>query len=129
WRVYADSDEFRRRPGLYLAIPAAAYAAGVVAHSVSPLLFWRLLAYAAVFHFVRQQYGWVALYRRKNGEEDGRLLDTVTIYAASVAPLVYWHASPTRRFHWFLAGDFVTGLPPALGPAALAVSAICLVVY
>ena len=29
----------------------------------SPQLFWRVLAYLAVLHFVRQQYGWVALYR------------------------------------------------------------------
>ena len=29
WRVYADPEEFRRRPALYLAIPAAAYGAGV----------------------------------------------------------------------------------------------------
>jgi hypothetical protein len=135
WRVYADGEEFRRREALYLAIPAGALAAGILAHSISPHLFWRLLAYAAVFHFVRQQYGWVALYRRKNGEEDepgrafGRRLDALTIYGATVAPLLWWHARLPRRFHWFLEGDFAAGLPAAVGPAAMALFGVVLVVY
>ena len=32
--------------------------------------FWRAIAYLAVFHFIRQQYGWVMLYRARNGERD-----------------------------------------------------------
>ncbi len=121
WRVYADPGELAARRSLYVAVPAAAYVGGVMAHAVSPMLFWRLLAYAAVIHFVRQQYGWVALYRRKNGEgPEGRRLDAWTIYAATIVPLVYWHAHLPRRFHWFLAGDFVPGLPSWAGTAALA---------
>jgi hypothetical protein len=121
WRVYADGDEFRSRAPLYLAVPAACYAAGVVLHSLSPLLFWRVLAYVAVFHFVRQQYGWVALYRRKNGEEGGlaRRLDAAVIYGATLVPLLFWHAHQPRRFHWFLQGDFLGGLPPAVSLAAM----------
>jgi hypothetical protein len=121
WRVYADTEEFRSRAALYLAVPFACYAAGVVAYSLSPLLFWRLLAYVAVFHFVRQQYGWVALYRRKNGEEDGlpRHLDMATIYGATLVPLLFWHAHQPRRFHWFLQGDFLGGLPPAVSFGAM----------
>jgi hypothetical protein len=118
-RVYADREELAARPALYLGTPVFAWAAGVALHALSPLLFWRALAYLAVFHFVRQQYGWVALYRRKNGETDGRLLDSATIYASTLAPLAYWHSHMPRRFHWFLEGDFVPGLPPALGEAAL----------
>ena len=125
WRVYADPEEFRRRPALHLAIPVAAYAAGVVLYTAGPLVFWRVLAYLATFHFVRQQYGWVALYRRKGGENDEpgagwqRRLDAVTIYGATLAPLVWWHAALPRRFHWLLAGDYVSGLPAWAGPAAL----------
>jgi hypothetical protein len=68
YRVYLDPDEMRRRPALYLGLPLAAYVAGVALYSVgSASLFWRVLAYVAVLHFVRQQYGWVALYRRRLG--------------------------------------------------------------
>lgn len=131
WRVYADSDEFRSRATLYLAAPAACYAAGVVAYSISPAVFWRVLAYVAVFHFVRQQYGWVALYRRKNGEEDGlsRRLDAAVIYGATLVPLLFWHAHQPRRFRWFLKGDFFSGLSPAVSRAAMLLYAALLVAW
>ncbi len=126
WRVYADPDELRRRPALYLGLPAAAYAAGVVLFTAGDLVFWRVLAYLATFHFVRQQYGWVALYRRKNGENDEpgaareRRIDAAAVYGATLAPLVWWHAHLPRRFHWLIAGDYAAGLPAWTGPAALA---------
>lgn len=108
FRVYLDPDEFRRRPGLYLLVPVAGLVAGVGLYSLGPVVFWRCLAYLAVFHFVRQQYGWVMLYRAKCGERDraGRWLDSAAIYLATVFPLVYWHAHLPRRFWWFLKGDF-----------------------
>ena len=49
YRVYLDPDERLRRPLLYLGVPVAAYAAGVVLYSTSAGLFWRVLAYLAVF--------------------------------------------------------------------------------
>lgn len=108
FRVYLDPVEFRRRPGLYLLVPAAGLAAGVGLYSLGSTVFWRCLAYLAVFHFVRQQYGWVMLYRAKCGERDriGRWIDSLAIYLATVYPLVHWHAHLPRRFWWFLRGDF-----------------------
>jgi len=85
---------------------------------------WRVLAYLAVFHFVRQQYGWVSLYRRKNGEgRDGRLLDAAAIYGATLTPLLFWHAHLPRKFQWFLKGDFLSGLPEGVSRAAFVVYA------
>ena len=57
-----------RRFWLYLLVPVAGYAVGVALYSEDELVFWKALAAVAVFHFVRQQYGWVNLYRRKLGE-------------------------------------------------------------
>jgi hypothetical protein len=113
YRVYLDPPELRRRAGLYLGIPAAAYAGGVLAYAASPTLFWRLLAYVAVFHFVRQQYGWMALYRHRLGVTSrlDRLLDDAAIYSATLYPLLYWHAHLPREFEWFIEGDFLPGLP------------------
>lgn len=122
WRVLADGEDVRGRLALYAGVPLLAWAAGVAAYSVSALFFWRLLAYLAVFHFVRQQYGWVALYRRKNGEAAegalGRRLDAAAIYGATLTPLLFWHAHLPRRFEWFLQGDFLEGLPPFVSRAA-----------
>lgn len=111
FRVYFDPKEVMRRPGLYLGTPLAAWAAGAALYLQGSGLFWRILAYLAVWHFVRQQYGWVALYRSKNREPQGwhRWLDTATIYLATLYPLAYWHAHLPRNFWWFLQEDFVSG--------------------
>lgn len=122
YRVYLDGEEVRRRPLLYVGAPLACYAAGVLVHAYDGRLFWTLLAYVAVFHFVRQQAGWVALYDRRSAQTRvDRVLDRVAIYAFTLAPLVWWHANLPRRFHWFMEGDFVAALPEWLGPLALIV--------
>ena len=130
YRVYLDPEERGRRPGLYVGIPVAAYVAGVLAYSISAAVFWRVLAYVAVLHFVRQQYGWVALYRRRLGVSSrlDRFVDDAAIYSATLYPLLYWHAHLPREFEWFIGGDFIPGLPPAaaeaLWPVHLGITAL-----
>ncbi|GDY08844.1 hypothetical protein LBMAG52_23300 [Planctomycetia bacterium] len=108
FRVYFDRAELRRRAWLYWLVPLLAFGIGTALYSEGSRLFWRTLAYVAVFHFVRQQYGWVALYRAKAGERDGlgRAIDSAAIYLATIYPLVFWH-SHSRRFSWFVSSDFV----------------------
>ena len=110
FRVYFDKDELKRKPWLYALAPALGYVVGVALYSESDMLFWRALAYLAVFHFVRQQYGWVALYRSRRGEKSrtGWWIDTAAIYLATVYPLVYWHSNLPRQFWWFLPNDFAS---------------------
>lgn len=120
FRVYLDPERFRARPGLYLGVPIACFAAGVLAYGMSPAFFWRVLAYLAVWHFIRQQWGWVAFSRAKAGEGlVDRRLDQCTIYAATVYPLFYWHTHLPREFSWFIEGDFAR-LPAVLHGVALA---------
>jgi hypothetical protein len=118
--VYLDPLEWRRRPVLYAAVPVAAFAAGVALYACGEGVFWRALAYLAVFHFIRQQYGWVMLYRARNGERDrlGRWLDGATIYAATLYPLLVWHTQLPRAFWWMKQGDFIAGLPPVIARVA-----------
>ena len=115
FRVYLDTDELKRRPWLYSLVPLLGLAIGIALYSEGELVFWRVLAYLAVFHFIRQQYGWVALYRVRAGERDafGKWIDTVAIYAATLYPLIYWHTHLPRRFWWFLTNDFAT-IPAAI---------------
>ena len=117
YRVYFNSQEMRRRLWLYVLTPVLAFAVGAAVYSEGSQFFWRGLAYLAVFHFVRQQYGWVAMYRRKAGEQPGlgKWIDTVAIYLATLYPLIYWHAHLPRNFWGFLKGDFVKN---AMGPWA-----------
>ena len=116
YRTYLDPAELRRRPLLYAGAPVVAYVAGWSLASASTEVFWRGLAYLAVFHFVRQQYGWVRLYGQRDPAltRRDRALDALAVYAATVYPLVWWHAHLPRGFEWFAPGDFVPGLPAAL---------------
>ncbi len=130
--TYLDPAELRRQPRLYALVPLAGWAAGVALYAAGgPALFWRVLAYLAVFHFVRQQYGWVALYRARNGERDraGAIVDGAAIYAATVYPLLWWHAAPARSFAWFRPGDFATGLSSTIVTVAGALYVAILATY
>lgn len=110
FRVYFDPQELRRRPILHFGAPLACWAAGAGLYAAFGAAgFWRAVAYLAVWHFVRQQYGWVALYRRRTGDKSSfdHVVDTITIYMATLWPLVHWHAHLPRRFAWMIQGDFV----------------------
>jgi hypothetical protein len=108
FRVYFDVGEFKRRFWLYLLVPVFGYVAGVALYSEGELIFWRLLALLAVFHFVRQQYGWIALYRRKLNEPKDWTwwIDASAIYLASIYPLAFWMTRLPRNFEWFVQNDF-----------------------
>jgi len=120
FRVYADRAELARRPELYAAAPLLAYALGFAAYQHSALTFWRLFAYSAAWHFVRQQVGWGALYNRRAGSPAWEArLDAAVLYGCTLGPLAWWHAHLPRAFDWFVPGDFVAGLPPWGGDVAL----------
>lgn len=112
YRTYLNASVRRERWRLLAVTPAAAWLGGWALYAQSPAWFWRLLAYLAAFHFVRQQYGFVRLYGRTASQLDRRL-DGAAVYAATLYPLIYWHAH-ARAFAWFIAGDFVPVLPLAV---------------
>lgn len=109
YRTYLDPEEFARRRELYLYLPVACWVGGALLYAVSPLAFWRAFAYLAVFHFVRQQYGFARAYARLEGPRPAweERLDAAAIYATMLYPLVFWHSDPSRKFWWFVQGDFL----------------------
>ncbi|MEZ4400578.1 MAG: hypothetical protein R3B06_11200 [Kofleriaceae bacterium] len=130
--TYLDGTERARRPTLYALVPLLGWAAGVAVYAAAgPAGFWRALAYLAIFHFVRQQYGWVALYRARAGDRErlGGVIDGAMIYAATLYPLVWWHAAAPRRFAWFVPGDLAVGWPAAVATAAGVLYAAIAVAY
>lgn len=114
FRTYLDPAELRRRPLLYSSVPILCFAGafGLALHSA--LSFWIGLAYLAVYHFIRQQYGWIALLNRRDPgcSRWERRVDSFSIYAATVFPILWWHAHLPRGFEWFKSGDFFTQLVP-----------------
>jgi hypothetical protein len=88
------------------------------------------MAYLAVFHTLRQQVGWLNLYRRVAGETSawGRLLDHTVVHLAVLYPVVWWHCHAPLKFVWFREGDFVA-LPPWVESQILGAFALTLVLY
>ena len=129
--VYLDPAERRRRPALYAIVPLAAFAAGIALYACGEVVFWRALAYLAVFHFIRQQYGWVMLYRARSGERGraGRWLDGAAVYAATLYPLIVWHTQLPRAFWWMKQGDFAAGVPAIIAAIAGWIYAALLAAY
>lgn len=91
---------------------------------------WWVLAYLAVFHFIRQQYGFMMLYSRKekNAPRAYRVLNQMAIYSATLYPLIYWHCH-ARSFEWFIQGDFITLDAPALSTYAGIIYVAVLMAY
>jgi hypothetical protein len=130
FRVYFAPAELKRRPWLYGLTPALAWLLGASVYSESESAFWRCMAYLAVFHFVRQQAGWVAIYRAKSGDRTHttRWVDTLAIYSATVWPLIWWHGQLPRAFWWFRSHDFVA-IPNWVGTATAPLYAAFLAAY
>ncbi|RZL38165.1 MAG: hypothetical protein EOO96_03490 [Pedobacter sp.] len=107
YRTYFNAENLRKQNTLLIAIPIFCYITGVIVYQFDGLWFWRILAYLAVYHFIRQQYGFMRLYSRT--EKYTWVLtsiDKIAIYTATLYPLIYWHLSSKRNFNWFTDGDF-----------------------
>lgn len=130
YRTYLDPVARSRLAGWLVLTPLAGWVLGVLLYSWSTGIFWTSLAYLAVFHFIRQQYGFLMLYSR--GERSlpraYAVIDQVAIYAATLGPLLYWHTHLPRAFAWFIDGDFVA-LPEGIWHIAKPLYAVILVAY
>ncbi len=121
YRTYLDPVARRIHRKRLIAAPLLCAWLGFLLHLESPLLFWGVLAYIAIFHFIKQHVGFALLYVRA-GEEtplDRKLVD-LTLWTGTLAPVIWWHAHLPTSFAWFMQGDLVPGLPPLAGTLALA---------
>ncbi|MCF8060401.1 MAG: hypothetical protein K9K67_13955 [Bacteriovoracaceae bacterium] len=108
FRTYLNKSAYQSFKNQMWLVPLICYVAGVFLHTIGELAFWRTLAYLAVFHFVRQQYGLFSIYKGKeNSTSQDQLIDKITIYSCSIIPLMIWHFSGPQEFHWFQKGDFI----------------------
>ena len=108
-RTYLDREEFTNHKKLLVLAPILSFALSFGIAFISIDLFWRCLAYVAVYHFVKQQYGFMRIYKAKAGDFRKKLIgDNFIIYLSMLYPIVFWHISPNREFVWFVQGDFIT---------------------
>ncbi len=130
YRTYMDKETIRKNRMLFFLSPLLLYLTGVMLHSIHPLFFWRAMAYLAVFHFIRQQYGFMRLYSRNEKQNPiFRKIDGVTIYAATLYPMIYWHTQGKQNFNWFIENDFFYINQPGLTPVFFVVYLAILFIY
>jgi hypothetical protein len=120
WRTYLDPQarKLHRKRLLWAPILCAWF--GFLLHLESPLLFWGVLAYVAIFHFIKQHIGFALLYVRAGDESPtDRKLVTWAVWAGTLGPVLWWHANLPTEFAWFMQGDLVAFVPAFVGPLAL----------
>jgi hypothetical protein len=112
--TYLDGEAFARRRALFLWPIPVSFAVAFGLYLVAPWLFWTGLAYFAIYHFAKQQYGFIAIYKAKAGERDALdyRLDKLALWTGTIGPVLLWHATPTGQFDWFDGGErFLVRLP------------------
>lgn len=108
YRTYMDKELIAKHQNLFFGLPLMLLLISILLHSISPIIFWRCLAYFAVYHFIKQQYGFFKIYNRHHQNSVLKnFIDTITIYGATLLPIAYWHFSPNRNFNWFIKEDFL----------------------
>lgn len=108
YRTYFDRETLHAHRAFLYIVPFAVFVICLALYSFGALVFWRIIAYVAVFHFTRQQYGFVRIYARgDNAPAWQRRLDALAIYTATFYPILAWHLTGPKNFHWFMNGDFV----------------------
>lgn len=128
FRTYFDPEHRARNRDLLWGFPLLSFVVAWLLAYISTALFWRVLAYFALYHFIKQQVGITALYHgrlsgvllRGVGEAERtqrkawlgrvRFWDRVCIYIATGLPILYWHTHLPRKISWFAQGDFVSWL-------------------
>jgi len=130
FRTYLDPQALQKNKTVLVLMPVIAWVGGCLLYSLKEQYFWRGLAYLAVFHFIRQQYGFMVLYSRKEPEAVKKFqwLDLAAIYMATIYPLLFWHTH-LRNFNWFVPTDFVEGTPEIVSEVGFIVYVVVAIAY
>jgi hypothetical protein len=110
FRTYADKDDYKSHKRLLWIAPVICIATSISILSFSILWFWRVMAYLAIFHFIKQQYGFTAIYGAKSKVVNRFKkinIDKTIIYIATIYPVIFWHFNSQSTFNWFVEGDFL----------------------
>jgi len=113
-------------------LPLFVWMGGIFIYSISSYLFWSCLAYFAVYHFIRQQFGFFKLYTKIPIISKLRNYTmTFSIYAVTVIPMLIWHCNGQQNFNWMLKNDFkyinIPSIVPFLNFSFIAILIIYLI--
>lgn len=130
--TYLDGENFRRRRLLYFVPVPVTLVGAFLLHLWSPTAFWTAISYFAIFHFAKQQYGFIAIYKAK-AKERSRFdyhLDKWTLWVGALGPVLLWHATPAGQFDWFdESARFLLQPPPTWTPYVYGVMIVVAVLW
>lgn len=108
FKSYLDKDSRKHHSYILKVTPLLVLISAFALATASELWFWRVLAYLALFHFIKQQYGFLALYKAKHNDWQPKKIfkDKWVLYFSMIYPVIFWHLNPDRNFNWFVDGDF-----------------------
>jgi hypothetical protein len=107
YKTYFNKQNFEQHKKVFTIIPFLCFIAAFLLYAMGTTIFWTTLAYIAVFHFIRQQYGFMRLYSRNEEKNNLHIIDTIAIYSATIYPIIYWHLKGPFNFEWFVPNDFM----------------------
>ncbi len=107
YKTYFNPIGWKKHKFRLIFFPFLVWMGGILIYSISSTLFWSCLAYFAVYHFIRQQYGFFRLYSKTpTSSKLETFILKCTIYSVTVIPILIWHCRGKQNFHWMQDGDF-----------------------
>lgn len=104
---FGFADEYRRRRTFYRLTPVVIAALLLAINAWSKHAFLTVFATYSIYHFVRQELGWMVIAAKKGGTPSGRDLrvDKLALYGVTVLPALLYMADSDEP-GWFIDGDF-----------------------
>jgi hypothetical protein len=107
FRTYFDQEEFHQHKSLLINAPIVAFLLLLFLSLYAKEIFWVLLAYFALYHFIKQQIGFLKMYIKKSRYQHNKVFSDIGIcYFSMLYPVLFWHMSNDINFNWFVPGDF-----------------------
>lgn len=130
FRTYWDKEVWKQHKAFLLFLPFLLWLIGIFVYSIHALFFWRLLAYIAVYHFIKQQIGFLKIYQRSDDRSSILVQSEIlVVYIITITSMVYWHVTPDRAFQWFVQDDFLLFNIPILSTLCFWIPLILFFVY
>lgn len=101
-KTYGNPIERKKLGATLLLVPLVALIFSFFLYRQSVLAFVNFTAYFAIFHFIKQQYGFLKLYSRTEFQlvRIWQWIDYLLVYLLMIYPIIYWHANYPKSFYW-----------------------------
>jgi hypothetical protein len=99
-RVYGDGRELKKYFKFYILLPLGIAIFVYSFYRLAPERFFlSFFSYAAITHFLRQQYGWMRLsLRNSDASSQLRSFFTVAVYIFTFIPILLMHLTPNEMW-------------------------------